>query len=137
MTLEAGSGGGEAATARPEAGPPRRPRWVAPVGAQLAFLVNWLDPILSRPGLTPVPVDELCIELGEADAVPTFEPFDALVGPVRADARGIVADVIPVEAFEAIVPGAHPLVVFARGAEPDPLEFVASEAVLVDTVVPA
>ena len=41
--------------------------WVAPVGAQLQFLVNWLEPILSRPGLTPVPVDELCIELGEAD----------------------------------------------------------------------
>ena len=111
--------------------------WVAPVGAQLQFLVNWLEPILSRPGLTPVPVDELCIELGEADGIPAFEPFDALVGPVRADAHGIVADVIPLEAFEAIVPGAHPLVVFAHGAEPEPLEFVASEAVIVERVIRA
>jgi hypothetical protein len=137
VTLEAGSGGGEVAAARPEAGPPRRPRWIVPVGAQLQFLVDWLEPILSRPGLTPIPVDELCIDLGEADAVPTFEPFDALVGPVRADAHGIVADVIPLEAFEAIVPGARPRVVFARGAGTAPLEFVASEAVLVETVVPA
>jgi hypothetical protein len=109
-------------------------RWVAPVGAQLAFLVDWLEPILSRPGLTAVPVDELCIELGEADAVPAFEPFDALVGPVRAAPDGIVADVIPLEAFEAIVPGAQPHVVFARGAA-EPLEFVASEAVVVDAVI--
>jgi hypothetical protein len=112
-------------------------RWVAPVGAQLAFLVDWLEPILTHPGLTPVPIEELCIELGEAHSVPAFQPFDALVGPVRADAYGIVADVIPLEAFEAIVPGAQPLVVFARGEEPEPLEFVASEAVIVETVVPA
>jgi hypothetical protein len=112
-------------------------RWIAPVGAQLAFLVDWLEPILTRPGLTPVPIDQLCIELGEADDVPAFEPFDALVGPVRAAPDGIVADVIPVEAFEAIVPGAQPRVVFARGAEPESLEFLASEAVLVETVVQA
>lgn len=111
-------------------------RWVAPVGAQLAFLVDWLEPVLSRPGLTAVPVDELCIELGEADAVAPFEPFDALVGPVRAARGGIVADVIPIEAFEAIVPGAQPHVVFARGTA-EPLEFVASEAVFVETVVQA
>ena len=137
MTLEAGSGGGEAATARPEAGPPRRPRWVAPVGAQLAFLADWLEPILSRPGLTPVPVDELCIELGEADAVPAFEPFDALVGPVRASADGIVADVIPQEAFDEILPGSRPRVVFARGPQTAELEFVASEAIIVRSVVQA
>jgi hypothetical protein len=111
--------------------------WVAPVGAQLQFLVDWLEPILTRPGLTPVPVDDLCIELGEADAVPEFEPFDALVGPVRAAPQGIVADVIPVELFEAIVPGARPHVVFARGAHAEELEFVASEAVIVSTVLPA
>ena len=111
--------------------------WVAPVGEQLRFLVDWLEPILSRPGLEPVPVEQLCIELGKADAAAEFEPFDALVGPVRAAADGIVADVIPVEAFEAIVPGARPLVVFARGVEPEPLEFVASEAVIVSTVIPA
>ena len=112
-------------------------RWVAPVGEQLRFLADWLEPILSRPGLTPVPLEELCIELGEADAVAAFEPFDALVGPVRAAPEGIVADVIPVEPFEAIVPGARPVVVFARGDNAQELEFVASEAVIVSTVVPA
>ena len=111
--------------------------WVAPVGEQLRFLVDWLEPILTRPGLTRVPVEDLRIELGEADTVADFEPFDALVGPVRAAPDGIVADVIPVEAFEAIIPGARPLVVFARGTQPDPLEFVASEAVIVSAVVPA
>ena len=111
-------------------------RWVAPVGAQLEFLANWLEPILSRPGLTPVPVDELCIELGEGDAANAFEPFDALVGPVRAAPEGIVADVIPVERFQAILPGATPLVVFARGNHPEELEFVANEAVHVSEVVP-
>ena len=112
-------------------------RWIAPVGAQLEFLVNWLEPVLSRPGLTPVPVAELCIDVGEADAVGEFEPFDALVGPVRAAPEGIVADVIPVEAFDAVVPGATPVVVFARGPQPDEIEFVASEAVVVTELVPA
>ena len=111
--------------------------WVAPLGDQLRFLADWLEPVLTRPGLTRVPVEELRIEIGEAETVPEFEPFDALVGPVRADAQGIVADVIPVEAFAALVPGAAPLVVFARGEQAEPLEFVASEAVVVTTVVPA
>jgi len=112
-------------------------RWVAPVGEQLRFLVDWLEPILTRPGLTPVPVGELAIELGEGDGVEAFEPFDALIGPVRAAPEGIVADVIPLERFEAILPGARPLVVFARGGGTAELEFVASEAVVVSTVVPA
>ena len=112
-------------------------RWIAPVGAQLEFLVDWLEPVLSRPGLTPVPLAELCIEVGEADAIGEFEPFDALVGPVRAAPDGIVADVIPVEAFTELVPGAQPHVVFARGAQQEELEFVASEAVVVTELVPA
>ncbi len=112
-------------------------RWRAPVGAQLEFLVDWLEPVLTRPGLTPVPLDELCIDVGEADAIAAFEPFHALVGPVRAAPEGIVADVVPVEAFDAIVPGARPLVVFARGLQPEELEFVASEAVVVTELVPA
>ncbi len=116
-------------------------RWIAPVGAQLEFLVGWLEPVLSRPGLTPVPLAELCIDVGEADAIGEFEPFDALVGPVRAAPEGIVADVIPVEAFDAVVPGARPIVVFALlspgGRQQDELEFVASEAVVVTELVPA
>jgi hypothetical protein len=112
-------------------------RWIAPVGAQLEFLVNWLEPVLTRPGLTAVPLAELCIDVGEADAVGEFEPFDALVGPVRAAPEGIVADVIPVEAFDAVVPGATPVVVFARGPHQEEIEFVASEAVVVAELVPA
>jgi hypothetical protein len=112
-------------------------QWKAPVGEQLRFLTDWLEPILSRPGLTRVPVEELCIEIGEAESIGAFEPFDALIGPVRAAAEGIVADVIPLEAFEQLVPGARPVVVFARGPEPEPVEFVASEAVIVTSVVPA
>ena len=112
-------------------------RWVAPVGAQLEFLVDWLEPVLTRPGLTPVPLSELCIDVGEADSIDAFEPFDALVGPVRASPEGIVADVIPLEAFEAVVPGATPLVVFARGPQQEEIEFVASEAVVVTELVRA
>ena len=115
-------------------------RWIAPVGPQLELLVRWLEPVLSRPGLTPVPLAELCIELGESDAAAPFEPFDALVGPVRMTPDGIVADVMPVERFTAIVADAEPRVVFARSdgtVGEEPFEFVASEAVIVSAVVPA
>ena len=115
-------------------------RWIAPIGDQVQLLVDWLEPVLTRPGLIPVPRDELCIEIGESDDAAPFEPFDALVGPVRMAPEGVVADVIPVEAFDAVIRGATPLVVFARSdgsVEHEPLEFVASEAVIVSTVVAA
>jgi hypothetical protein len=115
-------------------------RWVAPVGGQLELLVRWLEPVLTRAGLTAVPLEELVIELSEGDAAAPFEPFDALVGPVRMEPGGVVADVIPREAFEAVVAGATPHVVFAHAdgsTQYEPFEFVASEAVLVTTVVPA
>jgi hypothetical protein len=114
--------------------------WVAPVGGQLELLVRWLEPVLAREGLDAIPLDQLVIDVGEGDAAATFEPFDALVGPVRMEPEGVVADVIPVAAFEAVVPGATPRVLFARAdgsAQYDPFEFVASEAVVVSTVVPA
>jgi hypothetical protein len=115
-------------------------RWVAPIGDQVKLLVDWLEPVLARPGLTPVPPADIAIDVGDADEVPPFEPFDALVGPVRMSRDGVVADVIPLERFEAVVPGARPVVVFARAdgsVEHEPLEFVASEAVIVSTLVPA
>jgi hypothetical protein len=115
-------------------------RWIAPIGDQVHLLVAWLEPVLTRPGLTPVPREELCIDLGESDEAAPFEPFDALIGPVRMAPEGVVADVIPLEAFAAVVPGATPLVVFARSdqtVEYEPLEFVASEAVIVSSVVAA
>ena len=118
-------------------------RWVAPVGEQLRFLATWLEPILSRPGLTPVPVDELCIEIGEADTAADFEPFDALIGPVRVEVAGVLADVIPIEPFLELrerlgIPGPfRPHVVFAHAdgtQTPEPIEAVASEAVFIETV---
>ena len=122
--------------------------WIAPVGEQLELLVSWLEPILERPGLSAVPLEELHIALGEsaASVAPAFEPFSALVGPVRIDADGVVADVIPVEPFlelrDALKLAGEfaPRVVFARaetGREYEPLEAIASESVVVSTLVPA
>jgi hypothetical protein len=124
------------------------PRWSVPLDGQLDLLVRWLEPILERPGLTPVPVDELHIALGESDAraAPSFEAFSALVGPVRFDAEGLVADVIPVEPFLelrdalGLTGDFMPRVVFAHaeaGREYEPVEAVASDAVIVSTLVPA
>jgi hypothetical protein len=118
-------------------------RWVAPVGAQLDLLVRWLEPVLTRRGLTPVPVEELVIELGEAEAAAPFEPFDALVGPVRIASEGVVADVIPVEPFLALREriGAtgdyapHVVLAWSDGTHAyEPIEAIASEAVRVDTL---
>ena len=122
--------------------------WVAPVGGQLDLLVRWLEPILERPGLTRVPTASLHVVVGDsalADA-PRFEPFDALVGPVRIESEGVLADVIPVEPFLALraLLGAKgdfaPQVVFARAdgsTEYEPLEAIASEAIVVSTLEPA
>jgi hypothetical protein len=122
------------------------PLWVAPVGDQLELLVSWLQPIVARPGLTAVPLGRLHIALGESDAkAPAFEPFSALVGPVRFDADGLVADVIPVEPFLELrralkLTGAFtPRVVFAHsepGCEYEPLEAVASDSVVVTELIP-
>jgi hypothetical protein len=119
--------------------------WVAPIGPQLELLARWLEPILERPGLTRVPTASLHIVVGESDlaAAPDFEPFDALVGPVRIERMGVLADVIPVEPFLELraLLGAQgdftPQVVFAQAdgsAEYEPLEAVASEAVVVSAL---
>ena len=124
------------------------PIWIAPLGGQLDLLVRWLEPVLERPGLTAIPLDDLRIELGESSvgAAPVFEPFSALVGPVRVETEGVVADVIPVEPFlelrDALALSGEfvPRVVFAHadpGSEHEPLEVVASDSVVVSEVVPA
>lgn len=93
-----------------------------------------------------MPAADLRIELGESDRdePPAFEPFDALVGPVRIDESGVVAGVIPEERFAElralldVVGAGPPLVVFARSDGThayEPIEAVASEAVVVSTVV--
>ena len=126
--------------------------WVVPLGGQLDLLAGWLEPILDRPGLEPVPADHLHVvvaEAGEQDEDEReldFEPFDALVGPARVDAEGVVGDVIPLEPFLALrtLVGASgpyaPRVVFARAdgsRSYEPIEAVATEAVYVRTLTVA
>jgi len=121
--------------------------WVAPVGDQLGLLVLWLGPILERPGLEAVPQDALHVVVGDStlDEAPAFEPFDALVGPVRIESDGVLADVQPVAPFLALreqlgASGDYaPRVVFAHAdgtTELDALEAVASEAIVVSTIQP-
>jgi hypothetical protein len=119
--------------------------WVAPLGGQLDLLVQWLEPILARPGLVREPAFQIVV--GEAAGDPgriELEPFDALVGPVQISPEGIVAPVIPLEPFLALRAqiGLHgdyaPCVVLARadGTQAyEPIEAVASEAVLVDSLI--
>ena len=118
--------------------------WVAPLGGQLGLLVQWLEPILNRPGLTREAAFQIVVgqRTSDLDAV-EFEPFDALVGPVRFAPEGVVAPVIPVEPFLALRAqiGARgdyaPRVVLARAdgtREYEQIEAVASEAVLIESL---
>jgi hypothetical protein len=115
---------------------------VAPLGGQLDLLVQWLEPILARPGLVREPAFQIVV--GEAAGAVELEPFDALVGPVQISAEGVVAPVIPVEPFLALraqigAAGDYaPHVVLARADGThmyDPIEAVASEAVLIDSLI--
>ena len=119
--------------------------WVVALGGQLDLLRYWLEPIVARPGLVPVPAERLHIVLGAAASpeAPQLEPFDALVGPVRVEVAGVLADVIPIEPFLELrerlgIPGPfRPHVVFAHAdgtQTPEPIEAVASEAVFIETV---
>lgn len=118
--------------------------WVAPLGGQLGLLVQWLEPILNRPGLTREPAFQVVVGEAASDlAAVEFEPFDALVGPVQFDADGVVAPVIPVEPFLALraqigAGGDYaPRVVLARAdgtLEYEQIEAVASEAVLIESL---
>ena len=119
--------------------------WVVPLEGQLDLLLRWLEPILHRPGLTPVPSPHIVVgaAAGGTAAAPAFEPFDALVGPVRIAPEGVLADVIPAEPFLALralvgTSGDYaPQVVLARSDGThayEPIEAVASEAVYVDTL---
>ena len=119
--------------------------WVAPLGSQLDLLVQWLEPILARPGLVRQPAFQIVVgdAAGDAGAI-ELEPFDALVGPVQISPEGVVAPVIPVEPFLALRAqiGARgdyaPRVVLARAdgtREYEPIEAVASEAVLIGSLI--
>jgi hypothetical protein len=119
--------------------------WVAPLGGQLDLLVQWLEPILRRPGLVREPAFQIVVGEGAGDAgAIELEPFDALVGPVQISPEGVVAPVIPVEPFFALREqiGARgdyaPRVVLARADGThayEPIEAVASEAVLIGSLI--
>lgn len=117
--------------------------WVAPLGQQLDLLVQWLEPILARPGLVREPAFQIVVGEATSNDAIEFEPFDVLVGPARIAAEGVVAPVIPLEPFLALRAqiGAHgdyaPRVVLARADGTrvyEPIEAVASEAVLIESL---
>ena len=117
--------------------------WVVPLEGQLDLLLHWLEPLLDRPGLSPVAAPHIVVAEGAGETPPELEPFDALVGPVRIASEGVVADVIPVDPFLALrerigATGDYaPHVVLARSDGThayEPIEAIASEAVRVDTL---
>jgi len=121
--------------------------WFVTFDGQLDFLRTWLEPILERPYLSPVPHEWLHLTLGDGDEVAVvrercaaLSPVDALVGPVRVVDEGVTAGVEPAEELRALfeaIGGAgefwpHVTFAYAReDAEMDQLEVNASDAVLI------
>ena len=124
--------------------------WYVTFDGQLNFLASWLEPILDRPYLSPVPHEWLHLTLGGCDDVDAvrrrcvdLSPVDALVGPVRVVEEGVTADVQPLgelrPLFEAVGGTGefwpHVTFAYARAdAEMDELEVNASDAVLIDAL---
>jgi hypothetical protein len=124
--------------------------WYVAFDGQLDFLRCWLEPILDRPYLSPVPPEWLHMTLGEGDDVDTvrerckeLQPVDALVGPARVVDEGIAGEVQPREEIEALHQAAGvsgefwPHVSFAysrEDTEMDELEVNASDAVYISAL---
>jgi 2'-5' RNA ligase len=123
--------------------------WLATFDHQLDFLASWLEPILDRPYLSPVPPEWLHLTLAAAsdddvrDRLASIATVDALVGPVRVVDEGIVAGMEPEYELQALFEAAggrgtfwpHVAFAYARAeAEVEQLEANASDAVLIDTV---
>ena len=127
-----------------------KPMWYVTFDGQLDFLRTWLDPILDRPYLSPVPHEWLHLTLGEGDDADTVRarcrdlaPVDALVGYARVVDEGVTADVQPADGLRALFDAVgatgefwpHVTFAYARAdADMDELEVNASDAVLVDAV---
>jgi hypothetical protein len=124
--------------------------WYVTFDGQLDFLRCWLEPILDRPYLAPVPPAWLHMTLGEGDDADTvrarcdgLHAVDALVGPARVVDEGIVGDVQPREELDALfgaIGGSGefwPHVTFAYSCEEtemDELEVNASDAVYISAL---
>jgi hypothetical protein len=127
-----------------------RRMWYVTFDGQLDFLRCWLEPILERPYLSPVPHEWLHMTLGEGDDATVvrersaaLQPVDALVGPARVVDEGIAADVQPRGEIEALyaATGARgefwPHVTFAYSREErevEELEVNASDAVYISAL---
>jgi hypothetical protein len=124
--------------------------WFVSFDGQLDFLRTWLEPILERPYLSPVPHEWLHLTLGageEADVVrdrcAALSPVDVLVGPVRVVDEGVAAGVEPADEVRALYEAIggdgefwpHVTFAYARDdAEMDELEVNASDAALITAV---
>jgi hypothetical protein len=124
--------------------------WYVTFDGQLDFLRCWLEPILDRPYLSPVPREWLHMTLGEGDDADTvrertggLQPVDALIGPARVVDEGVTGDVHPREEIQALytaIGGSGelcPHVTFAYSREEtemDELEVNASDAVYISAL---
>jgi len=124
--------------------------WYVTFDGQLDFLRTWLDPILQRPYLSPVPAQWLHLTLGEGDSVAgvaercaAVAPIDALVGPARVVDEGVAAEVQPGDELRRlfeVVGGSgefwpHVSFAYSRAdADMDDLEVNASDAVSIAAV---
>ena len=124
--------------------------WYVTFDGQLDFLRCWLEPILDRPYLSPVPPEWLHMTLGEGDDVDTvrerckeLQPVDALIGPARVVDEGIAGEVQPREEIVALHRAAgaggefwpHVSFAYAREeTEMDELEVNASDAVYISAL---
>jgi hypothetical protein len=136
-----------AASAHLWEGVERKEMWYVTFDGQLDFLRTWLEPILDRPYLSPVPHEWLHMTVGEGDGAAVVRdrcagigPIDALVGPARVVDEGVTAGVEPVEELRALyeaIGGSgefwpHVTFAYARDdVEMDDLEVNASDAVFI------
>ena len=124
--------------------------WYVAFDGQLDFLRCWLEPILDRPYLSPVPPEWLHMTLGEGDDAETvrerskeLQPVDALVGPARVVDEGVAGALHPHDEIDALyraIGGTgefQPHVTFAYSrddVEMEQLEVNASDAVYISAL---
>jgi hypothetical protein len=126
--------------------------WYVTFDGQLDFLRTWLEPILDRPYLSPVPQEWLHMTLSDSDDADVetvrerckeLQPIDALVGPARVMDEGVVGGVLPHEEVEPLFAAVgvrgdvwpHVSFAYAREqADMEELEVNASDAVYISAI---
>ena len=118
---------------------------VAPLGGQLDLLVQWLEPILARPGLVREPAFQIVVgEAADDSGRSSSSRSTRSSGRCRSHARASSRGVIPVEPFLAPARADRRATATTRRASfsrartartaYEPIEAVASEAVYIDTL---